>query len=196
MRVKPSAERRGVDEIVPLQRMACRYSLATSVRGPAMSARLTTAVRIGETARAVLRKTQSFPDREFAGGGSMVDMRGIGVEPMLLALAMELALKAWFVFDHNNPKVPISHDLAKLFERLLPESQEKLDAEFKTSVAPYHPSGLFVDYRIRHLLYQHKDAFTDWRYIHEPKSTNFDRGAFEATLEMVLTEFEKLYRTE
>lgn len=176
--------------------MACGYSLVISVQGPAMSARLTTAIKIGDTARAVLRKTQSFPDREFAGGEPTGDLKDMGVEPMLLALAMELALKAWFVFDHDNPKVPISHDLANLFERLLPESQEKLDAEFKKSVAPYHPSGLFVDYSIRHLLYQHKDAFIDWRYIHEPKSTNFDRAAFEATLEMVLTEFEKRYRTE
>ncbi|MDB5528554.1 MAG: hypothetical protein JWR51_1657 [Devosia sp.] len=161
-----------------------------------MSARLTTAIRIGDTARAVLRKTQSFPDRELAEREAWRDMRDMGVEPMLLALSMELALKAWFVFDFDDPKVAKSHDLAKLFDKLKPESQEKLDAEFKRSVAPYYPSGFYSDYSIRHVLYQHKDAFTDWRYIHEPKSTMFDRGAFEATLEMVLTEFEKRYRTE
>ena len=118
----------------------------------------------------------------------------MGVEPMLLALSMELALKAWFVFDFDDPKTAKSHDLAKLFDKLKPESQEKLDAEFKRSVAPYHPSGFHIDYGIRHILYQHKDAFTDWRYLHEPKSTMFERSAFEATLEMVLTEFEKRYR--
>ena len=159
-----------------------------------MSARLTTAIRIADTARAVFRKTLSFPDQAQYEAGR--DMKDIGVEPMLLALSMELALKAWFVFDFDNPKVPRSHDLDELFDKLKPESQEKLDAEFKRSVAPYHPSGLHIDYSIRHVLYQHKDAFVDWRYIHEPKSTKFERGVFEATLEMVLSEFDKRYRTE
>lgn len=161
-----------------------------------MGARLTTAIRIGDTARAVFRKTQSFPDRVFGEHKDGRDFKDMGVEPMLLALSMELALKAWFVFDFDNPKHSRSHDLFALFEKLKPESQEKLDTEFKRSVAPYHPSGFHIDYGIGHILYQHKDAFTDWRYIHEPKSTNFELGAFEATLEMVLTEFEKRYRTE
>ena len=119
----------------------------------------------------------------------------MGVEPMLLALSMELALKAWFVFDFDNPKHSMSHDLAKLFAALKPESREKLDAEFKRSVAPYHPNFFHVDYGIGHVLFQHKNAFIDWRYMHEPKSTMFERGVFEATLEMVLSEFEKRYRT-
>lgn len=128
--------------------------------------------------------------------GDLRDLKVIGVEPMLLALSMELALKAWFVIDFDDPKHSKSHDLAKLFDALKPESKEKLDAEFKRVVAPHHPNILYVDYGIRHVLFQHKDAFTDWRYIHEPKSTMFDYGAFNATLEMVLDEFETRYRTE
>jgi hypothetical protein len=80
---------------------------------------------------------------------------------------------------------------------LKPESQAKLAAEFKRAVAPYHPNYVFIDYNIRHMLYQHKDAFIDWRYLHEPTTTKkFDVGAFEATLEMVLLEFQKRYRIE
>lgn len=162
-----------------------------------MSARLSTAIRIAEAARGILRKTKTFPDQ---GIGDVEDFsRGnhIGVEPMLLALAMELALKAWFVFDHDDPKVSKSHDLIKLFEKLTPESQAKLEAEFSKSVLPYHPNVFFFDYGIRQLLYQHKDAFIDWRYLHEtPKNVSFDQGAFEATLEMVLAEFDKRYRVE
>tara|TARA_R110002020_G_scaffold123081_1_gene279108 strand:+ start:12547 stop:13053 length:507 start_codon:yes stop_codon:yes gene_type:complete len=160
-----------------------------------MSARLTTAIKIGEAAKAILRKTQSFPDR-FEELGDVGQLEHVGVEPMLLALSMELALKAWFVFDFDDPKAVRSHDLAELFNKLKPESQEKLDAEFRRSVVPYHPSFFYVDYSIRDILYQHKDAFVDWRYLHEPKSTMFDRGAFEATLEMVLKEFDKRYRIE
>ncbi|MGO7015427.1 hypothetical protein [Rhizobium leguminosarum] len=162
-----------------------------------MSARLSTAIRIGEAARAIFRKTRSFPDRGFGEYADLRESNHIGVEPMLLALSMELALKAWFVFDYDNPKVAKSHDLIKLFERLKPESQEKLDAEFKRSVVPYHPNPLFIDYNICHMLYQHKDAFIDWRYLHEPtKTMKFDVSAFEATLEMVLGEFEKRYGIE
>ncbi|MBO9193342.1 hypothetical protein J5277_04385 [Rhizobium sp. 16-449-1b] len=162
-----------------------------------MSARLSTAIRIGDAARAILRKTRSFPD---GGFGECEDLRHgnhIGVEPMLLALSMELALKAWFVFDYDDPNVAKSHDLLKLFDSLKPESQEKLDAEFKRSVVPYHPNCLFMDYDIRHTLFQHKDAFIDWRYLHEGgKTMSFEQSAFEATLEMVLREFEKRYYVE
>lgn len=162
-----------------------------------MSARLSTAIRIGEAAKAIFRKTQSFPDREFGELAALGEREHVGVEPMLLALSMELALKAWFVFDHDNPNVVKSHNLMKLFDSLKPESQEQLDAEFKRPVVPYHPNGFYMDYSIRHILYQHQDAFTDWRYLHEAKkSMMFDQGAFEATLEMVLRMFEKRYRIE
>lgn len=162
-----------------------------------MSARLTTAIRIGEASRAMLRKIRILPAPEFGRFAEPSEREHIGVEPMLLALAMELALKAWFVFDHDKSKTPKSHDLLKLFEDLKPESQERLDAEFKRSVVPYHPNFFYVDYSIRDILHQHKDAFVDWRYLHEAaKSMRFDQSAFEATLEMVLGEFEKRYRVE
>lgn len=159
-----------------------------------MSHRLTTAIRIAESAKAILRKTQSFPVagiEDCDGIGALADM---GVEPMLLALSMELALKAWFVFDYDDPDVVKSHNLMKLFEALKPESQGRLDQQFKQAVAPCHPSLFYLDYGIGHVLYQHRDAFIDWRYIHEPKTTSFDRGTFQATLEMVLAEFGKRYR--
>ncbi|MGV3574041.1 MAG: hypothetical protein ACO1O4_02770 [Devosia sp.] len=160
-----------------------------------MSARLTTAIRIGDAARAILRKTQRFPDPEFGLDEDFAELEHMGVEPMLLALSMELALKAWFVFDYDDPKVAKSHNLLKLFEKLKPESQEKLDSEFKISVAPYYPNGLFVDYGIRNILFQHQDAFIDWRYLHETRKTmRFEHRAFEATIEMVLREFRKRYR--
>jgi hypothetical protein len=162
-----------------------------------MSARLSTAIRIAEAAKAILRKTQRFPDPELGKHIDRGDFEHVGVEPMLLALSMELALKAWFVLDYDNPNVVKTHDLMKLFESLKPESQAKLDAEYKMSVAPYHPIGFYTDYSIRHILFQHRNAFTDWRYLHEAKkSMMFDHGAFEATLEMVLREFEKRYRIE
>jgi len=162
-----------------------------------MSARLSTAIRIGDAAKAVFRKTKMFPGQRFEEHEDWCEREHVGVEPMLLALSMELALKAWYVFDHDNPEVIKSHNLEKLFDSLLPESQRKLEVEFKRSVAPRHPSAFYIDYSIRDILSQHKDAFIDWRYLHEAKkSMMFDQSAFEATLEMVLREFRKRYRTD
>ncbi|RYF41635.1 MAG: HEPN domain-containing protein [Cytophagaceae bacterium] len=161
-----------------------------------MSARLSTAIRIGDAARAILRKTKTFPDTGLGDGTDANDYEHIGVEPMLLALAIELALKAWLILDSDNPDVPKIHDLAALFSELKSESQEKLDAEFKRSVVSLHPNWLFADYSIRNILYQHRNAFIDWRYLHEPKNISFEKSAFEATLVMVLAEFRKRYRIE
>ncbi len=160
-----------------------------------MGARLTTAIKIARTAKGILRKSRSFPPLDFDSPDAPNDLSDIGVEPILLALAMELALKAWIVFDHNDvPKELRQHDLEKLFNVLKPASQAKLDAEFKRSVAPCHPDFLYIDYGIRHVLHQHKDAFITWRYIHElEKPTIFKQSVFEATLEMVLAEFDKRY---
>ncbi|MDH6234234.1 hypothetical protein M2281_004848 [Mesorhizobium soli] len=60
-----------------------------------MSARLSTAIWIGEAAKAILRKTQSLPTKGFGEREDRSEREHIGVEPMLLALSMELALKAW-----------------------------------------------------------------------------------------------------
>ena len=161
-----------------------------------MSERLTTAVRMGVGARQILNKTRTFSDGEAARPFGL-DGAHIGVEPMLLALSMELALKAWYVFDHDKTKKRWTHDLAALFESLTEESRNKLDLTFKASVAPFHPNILYVDYGIRNVLFQHKDAFVRWRYLHERgEPMLFERSVFEATLEMVITEFEKRYRTE
>lgn len=163
-----------------------------------MSARLTTAIRIAEAAKAILRKTRSFPDPMVRDLTELREHEHVGVEPMLLALSMELALKAWFVFDYDDPKVAKSHNLIKLFESLKPESQEKIEAEFKSSVAPTDPNAFFFpEYSIRHILERHQNAFIDWRYLHESKhSMSFEQSGFEAALEMVLREFDKRYRIE
>ena len=161
-----------------------------------MGARLTTAIRIGDSANAILQRVKAF-DQEELRNNEEWDMRAhIGIEPMLLALSMELALKAWFVFDHDTPEVIRVHKLPILFEELKPESQDKLDSEFRKSVAPLHPNLFYIDYGIRNVLKQHEDAFVDWRYIYEAKNITCDESAFIATLEMVLSEFRKRYRIE
>jgi hypothetical protein len=99
------------------------------------------------------------------------------------------------VFDYDTPKAKMGHNLSKLFEGLKQESQDKLDAEFRLSVAPLHTNFLYVDCGIRNVLAQHDSAFVDWRYAHEKKRIRLDESTFVATLEMVLGQFRKRYRT-
>ncbi|WP_306025649.1 hypothetical protein [Oceaniradius stylonematis] len=160
-----------------------------------VSLRLTRAVEIASAARAILMKSRRFPDESFLPSAEKGGWVHVGIEPMLLALSMELALKAWYVFDYNVESYQKTHDLAKLFDDLKSASRERLDAEFQKTVRPHHPEFVFIDQGVRQFLYGHKDAFKDWRYLHEnEKVLGFDQSAFEATLEMVLREFRKRYR--
>lgn len=159
-----------------------------------MSARLSIAIRIADSANALLQRVETF-NQEDVHNNEEWDMRAhAGIEPMLLALSMELALKAWFVFDYDTPEVKRSHNLSKLFAGLKPESQNKLDSEFRRSVAPRHPNLFSIDYGIRDVLTHHENAFIDWRYTHEAKNMSFHTSTFIATLKMVLSEFKKRYR--
>ncbi len=121
----------------------------------------------------------------------------IGVEPMLLALAMEFALKAWFVWDHDRHDPIRTHDLAKLFDALPVSSKDRLNAAFKDKVAPIHPWSGWMEYNIKDVLEHHANAFVEWRYLHEKrdKGLSFNFITFVATLELVLDEFGKRYNT-
>ncbi|WP_205859841.1 hypothetical protein [Cochlodiniinecator piscidefendens] len=156
-----------------------------------------TAIRLGESSTAILQRVKNFDDEHIFEKEGWNLRAHIGIEPMLLALSMELALKAWYVFDHDTSKAIRSHNLSKLFEALKPESKEKLNSEFKRSVAPFHPD-IAINYGIETILFQHANAFVDWRYLHEPLKggISFNSTVFVATLEMVLCEFNKLYRIE
>jgi hypothetical protein len=158
-----------------------------------LSIRLSLAVRIGESATALLKSVQIRDDKNFLGDHGP-DGGHVGVEPILLALSMELALKAWWAFDHDSQGIPKTHNLKKLFDKLLPESRDKLRTEFRRCVAPHH-TGLFIRCEIDDILSQYSDTFLDWRYLHELKGgLSFDRRLFEDTLELVLLEFGKRYR--
>lgn len=160
-----------------------------------MSVRLSTAIRVAESAHAILLRVQAFDDSALKGEEDWFLLRHNGIDPMLLALSMELALKAWFMFDFDTAEVKKTHNLRKLFRALKPESQKKLNAEFQNAIAPGHfPQIFYGELGIQDFLEHHADAFVDWRYLHEATQLNFNTGAFIATLEMVLREFRKRYR--
>ena len=78
----------------------------------------------------------------------------------------------------------------------VPENDFEVDEVHEDCITGVALTGLLTGcYGIRDILYQHEDAFIDWRHLHEAKkSMMFDQSAFEATLEMVLREFGKRYR--
>jgi len=158
--------------------------------------RLTTAIDIADKATAILQRVEALDLNEYLEKEDWDMSAHISIDPMLLGLAMELALKAWYVFDYDSKNVR-GHNLLKLFEKLKPESQKQLDAEFRKSVAPMHPNFFYVDYGIDKVLLHHEDAFIEWRYLHDRKKTAlcFEQSVFVATLKMLLTEFRKRYRT-
>jgi len=158
---------------------------------------LSTGVKLEKQARSILKQTHAMANADAHEFGMRHEEHS-GVEPMLLALSMEFALKAWFVWDHNTLKTKRTHDLLKLFELLADGSKDRLDREFRRNVAPQHPNFFILDCGIRDMLYQHANAFVEWRYIHEKRDhgISFNSSTFVATLEMVLDEFATLYRSE
>lgn len=122
----------------------------------------------------------------------------IGIDPMLFALAMEFALKAWYVWDHNCHTPPKTHNLLKLFEALDSSSKQRLENVFQSKVALDVPTDHLLYREIRGVLYAHANAFTEWRYIHEPRERGlfWESSSFVPTLELILEEFDKLYTTQ
>lgn len=153
---------------------------------------LSLGVRISRSAEALLRSAQKLDDTALLTKAGLEDGH-IGAEPVLYALSMELALKAWWVFDHNSKKVPRTHDLGKLFDKLHPSSRDQLRSAFRAEVAPYQ-ERFFMRYEIDDVLRNNADLFVTWRYLHELTGTlSFDRTLFESTLVLVLTKFKKRY---
>ena len=159
---------------------------------------LNTGIEIHQYARSILKQALSLSD-ETLQNDRLDSREHFGVQPMLLALAMEFSLKAWFVFDYDKHKPDKVHDLAKLFVNLKDSTKQRLNSEFQKTVAPLHPSVSLMSNNIRDILSHHANAFIDWRYIYEEdrkKALLFETSVFVATLELFLDEFEKLYVTK
>jgi hypothetical protein len=114
----------------------------------------------------------------------------MAISPMLLALSMELALKAWIIFDGTKKDVPKEHDLSKLFSYISLATQDCLKARYDREIAPRHPSFFYLDNGLERTLENARLAFVQWRYVHELERGRFDVSAFIETIEMILSEFE------
>lgn len=141
----------------------------------------------GTEDRSIFPKVESEAD--FFCGTSLFRAR-IGIAPMLLALSMELALKAWIVRDQTLKSVPKSHDLLLLFQKTSLGTQERLTARFRQDCWRPDPHGMLMQVELEDLLESARQAFVQWRYMHELETARFSTSEFSAAIHMTLAEFE------
>lgn len=156
---------------------------------------LSKSIEIAASSKALLLHVQGMAPMEAKASpeefcGSSLLKAQIGISPMLLALSMEFALKAWIVYDQKKPNVPRDHDLSKLFSCTSLATQERLKARYDKEIAPRHPSPFHKDNGLERILKDARKAFVYWRYAYELDNACFDVGLFIETIKMVLSEFE------
>jgi hypothetical protein len=141
----------------------------------------------GTEDRSIFPKVESEAD--FFCGSSLIKAR-MGIAPMLLALSMELALKAWIVRDQTIKSVPKSHDLLALFRKTSPATQQRLIAGYERECVFPSQIGLMMQCGFEYLLESARHAFVQWRYMHELQTARFNTSEFIAAIQMTLAEFE------
>lgn len=109
--------------------------------------------------------------------------------PVLLAFAMELALKAWWAKENKDSDVPKTHDLLKLFDGLNEDTRTRLESAHPEVPHPYRG---FPPFRpgLRSMLASNNDAFVEWRYLHERSRARFPSGEFDEALSSVIGQFD------
>ena len=126
------------------------------------------------------------------------EYRSSHAAPMLLAFAMERALKAWHLCTTGEAaKRP--HRLLALYEALPEEVRKFLDEEAGTALTPYPSRTVSGHSRLAEVLAAHDTAFHDWRYPEEmladrerPNGLFFETGEHEAALDAVLGAFGRI----
>jgi len=116
--------------------------------------------------------------------------RGLA-EPILLTLAIEIALKAWLCQEQRKDP-PRGHDLLELFHQLKPGTQEALQAQMPgwTMYPVGFPEGApYPHESLSQLLWSHRDAHTHWRYIHEKPSATFQTGLLDQALTLIIRSY-------
>ena len=108
--------------------------------------------------------------------------------PILLTLAIEIALKAWLCRERKKDP-PCIHDLLELFKKLEPGTQTSLQAEM-----PGWPGFRETPYKngsLPELLYSHRNAHTYWRYIHEEHWGVFRSAELDRALTVIINAYDK-----
>ena len=105
--------------------------------------------------------------------------------PVLLALATELALKAWQCRERNGMAPDKTHDLAKLFDALEDDARALLE-----HALPAHPDPMarFIPLYsgIREALNVNRKLFETWRYPYEHPGLVAETGALKTAFAAIV----------
>ena len=120
--------------------------------------------------------------------------------PILLSLAAEIALKAWWCREQENKPAKI-HDLRKLYDGLGEGTREILEAKMR-KVSPYsiragdpkaqnlRPDIQYVlgarTHPLRDILDEHRDANMHWRFRYEQFSARFETAEIHRALTVII----------
>lgn len=110
--------------------------------------------------------------------------------PVLLALATELALKAWQCRERNGEAPDKTHDLAELFDHLGHDERTLLE-----HAMPAHPDPMRhftpVYAGIREALNVNRKLFETWRYPYEHPGLIAETGALKTALSAIVDTYWK-----
>ena len=110
--------------------------------------------------------------------------------PILLSLAIEVALKAWQCRERQGAPDP-THDLLKLFEGLKPDTQKQLEAKMPAVPDPWLGWAIPVFEGLRKLLCSHRNEHTHWRYLYEDHFGTFETSALDRALTVIIDAYGK-----
>ena len=111
-----------------------------------------------EDAKAVQRGVEALPRRDAKSVESdRLFFQGKGLaEPILLSLAIEIALKAWQRRERQSAP-DHGHDLLQLFEGLAEVTQKRLEAKMPARLDSW--LGEWIQAGLREVLGAHREAF-------------------------------------
>ena len=104
--------------------------------------------------------------------------------PVLLALATELALKAWQCRERNGKAPDKTHDLAKLFDALGDDARTLLE---RAMPAYPDPMARFIRFTAAsESLNVNRKLFETWRYPYEHPGLTAETGALKTALAAIV----------
>lgn len=110
--------------------------------------------------------------------------------PVLLALATEIALKAWQCHERNGPPDQ-THDLLKLFLGLGEDAQRRLSEKMPELPSPL--PGFPPAYPgMQNALSDCRNVFVEWRYSHERRHLRAETGVLKTALSAIIEAYDEL----
>ena len=109
--------------------------------------------------------------------------------PVLLALATEIALKAWQCRERKT-RPDRSHDLLELFDGLSRETQTRFEEKLPEVPCPI-PGSPPTKPGIRTTLDFHRKIFEQWRYLYEGQGKKFQIAEMNNVLTAIINTYEE-----